>query len=839
MKEKRNLKRLLAAFLVFALAFTVPMPRSAAAGEYSKKDMFAGAASIKGIQEAARRTANYYKDDWGIDVGELNHSLINVYIDDYILPPEHPNAKWCHEYQFEGDTFYFADVQEWDWTVKNCNQNNMSVSVVFMVKWNDDKGNICIDEANREAGHNSYAPATEGYGGKAVRAFWHFVMETLTRDGRHIDNFILGNEVNMPGIWHYSGTSDAEPVVSKYAQTFYDMWSTVREYTSVSRCSVSLDHTWNWVDEGGNGFGGRKFLELFDAKLKALNGGRSVDWCLSTHPYPMFLYHPDIWNVHYNFDGTTDDENTPFIDGSNLHVMTNYVREKFGEEHRIMLTETGFTKGAGEAVQAAALAYTYYAAMYDPMVDSFMLHYHNEGSVSTNEGTFSMDFTFYPLAEEVYKRIDSGSEEDARWIAERCLPTIGVSSWEEIIPNFGGEVNRGKNGFFIEDGVGKLYKNDNIDTSYSGWYTYEGKTYLLKEGVEQPVPSNPGDKNYTGWYKEGDSLRWSDNGVPARNKEAYDTVTNRSYYFDGSGNMVRGYYEEPVEGQKFGRLHKSNTETGAYEGLVNGEWYHTDGGEYWYENGVRQGLEGRGKEIYDPASDAWYWLDSDADGKKAVSKDTYQESEAGPWAEKEDGTGKWVRYDENGHMIKGEHWKDGGWYFFDYTYGTMAKGLVQRDDKTYFYDTDTGRMRYGDIEIDGQTKYFDAATGALADLAWVIIDGNEYWYEDGVRQGLEGRGKEIYDPATNAWYWLDSDANGKKAVSKDVYQESEAGPWAEKEDGTGKWVRYDENGFMIKGWHYTDNGDYYFDPVYGTMAKGTVVIDGETYTFDKATGVRQ
>lgn len=69
MKEKRNLKRLLAAFLVFALAFTVPMPRSAAAGEYSKKDMFAGAASIKGIQEAARRTANYYKDDWGIDVG--------------------------------------------------------------------------------------------------------------------------------------------------------------------------------------------------------------------------------------------------------------------------------------------------------------------------------------------------------------------------------------------------------------------------------------------------------------------------------------------------------------------------------------------------------------------------------------------------------------------------------------------------------------------------------------------------------------------------------------------------------------------------------------------------
>ncbi len=46
-------------------------------------------------------------------------------------------------------------------------------------------------------------------------------------------------------------------------------------------------------------------------------------------------------------------------------------------------------------------------------------------------------------------------------------------------------------------------------------------------------------------------------------------------------------------------------------------------------------------------------------------------------------------------------------------------------------------------------------------------DGKSYWYEDGVRQGTyddpkgvlgDGvvRGREIYDPATDAWYWLDS-----------------------------------------------------------------------------------
>ena len=63
---------------------------------------------------------------------------------------------------------------------------------------------------------------------------------------------------------------------------------------------------------------------------------------------------------------------------------------------------------------------------------------------------------------------------------------------------------------------------------------------------------------------------------------------------------------------------------------------------------VRQGLTGRGKEIYDPASNAWYWLDSNADGKMAVSKDVYQ-----PYTiQGQDEIGKWVRYDEYGHMIK-------------------------------------------------------------------------------------------------------------------------------------------------------------------------------------------
>ena len=154
-------------------------------------------------------------------------------------------------------------------------------------------------------------------------------------------------------------------------------------------------------------------------------------------------------------------------------------------------------------------------------------------------------------------------------------------------------------------------------------------------------------------------------------------------------------------------------------GEKNG-WVEENGKKYWYENGVKQGTTGRGKEIYDPNSDAWYWLDAVQGGAMTVSKDVYQESAAGQWADKPDGTGKWVRYDENGHMVKGWQTTDKGTYYFDLITGAMAKGA-------------------GDI--DGVPCAFDEYTGIALDGQWLTIKGADFWYEKGVRQGLDGRGK--------------------------------------------------------------------------------------------------
>ena len=167
--------------------------------------------------------------------------------------------------------------------------------------------------------------------------------------------------------------------------------------------------------------------------------------------------------------------------------------------------------------------------------------------------------------------------------------------------------------------------------------------------------------------------------------------------------------------------------------------------------------------------------------------------------------------------------------------------------------------------------------------SWININKKSYWYENGVRQGTYSdakgvlgdgtvRGREIFDPVTNAWYWLDSVYDGAKACNKEVwmpYVYQDEAKWTEKEmrdnanasigmpdyvfncmkNKLGKWVRYDANGKMIKGWFTVDTEEliklypeqkgnkYYYDPKTGIMVKGYAVIDAKAYYFDDNTGV--
>ncbi len=167
-------------------------------------------------------------------------------------------------------------------------------------------------------------------------------------------------------------------------------------------------------------------------------------------------------------------------------------------------------------------------------------------------------------------------------------------------------------------------------------------------------------------------------------------------------------------------------------------WNMSDGRFYWYENGIKQGTyfdeygvmgDGtiRGREIFDPGSGQWYWLDAVYDGAKAVGKEVwipYIYQDENEWddeklkaiaAESDEGMGefvyntikngygKWVRYDQNGAMLK-------GWVEIK---GELAQLYPDQAGNTYYYDTRTGLMAKGHLTIEGKECYFDETTGAL------------------------------------------------------------------------------------------------------------------------------
>ena len=321
------------------------------------------------------------------------------------------------------------------------------------------------------------------------------------------------------------------------------------------------------------------------------------------------------------------------------------------------------------------------------------------------------------------------------------------------------------------------------DLAYPVYYDLEKWTW---EGHQPPTDPNVYNNIVNNWYSALQSAGYKNLGVysytsylqgPLKHADIYAKIAWVAQYgarmgFDSFSTNSRGW-QYTSSGKVDGI--SGNVDMNAFgnkEYVNGGYWVTKNGQKYWRDS---DGSLARSKEIYDPESNAWYWIDSD--GTMAHDKDVYLRSNGG----------KWVRYDSNGHMVKGEDYRYGGWYYFDVTTGAMAKGISyvpSNGGKEVCYDRVTGKMLYGEQYVD-------------------------------------------YDRKIAGWYLFDR--NTGAMTYGDIYLRSNGG----------KWVRYDRSsGKMVKGLQKQDGAWYYFDGTTGAMAHGrTWVPQWNTWhMFDVVTG---
>ncbi len=261
----------------------------------------------------------------------------------------------------------------------------------------------------------------------------------------------------------------------------------------------------------------------------------------------------------------------------------------------------------------------------------------------------------------------------------------------------------------------------------------------------------------------------------------------------GSDDLTPGADGEDPEGGNDGTDGSGSGSGDAAAAKTNGWATGADGVRHWYDDGVMAA----DKAFFDPGTNAWYW--ADADGSIACDKDVFI-----PVSNEDRTSGKWVRFDEQSRMVKGEDYRYGGWYFFDEVTGEMAKGFrfVEADGgKWVCYDRVTGQMYHGQASDSGHWYLFDEYTGATKYGFQYIADGNKWVFYDRIT-GIMLYGEQAID---GNWYYLDP------------YTGAVDYGWSYIPTSN-KWVYFDTTtGVMLYGWHYIDGVWTYLDQYTGEV----------------------
>lgn len=357
----------------------------------------------------------------------VQHFFFNMDITKMLSSAADPNAI-CYTYNQK--TYYF-NLTDYAKTIKIANAQGLVVTGQIGITWPENSKKYLISSGARTAGHEYYSlNFTQSKARDELEALFACMAENFSTEDCHLDNWILGNEVNMHQDWYYAGKTTREKFMANYTDAFRGLYYAVKASSKNAKVYICLDHNWAGDDDT---WGAKPFMDAFNASIKAYNS--NINWNLAYHLYPQNLANAATWKDSL----ATNKTNTKYVTPKNLEVLTKYVKKKFGSKTRIILSEQGFTSNGGTAVQAAGIAYTFYKAQFNTMIDAIIFHRYQDDPTELN-GSQPLNYGIcnsvgQPKADSynVFKFMDSPAY--AQYV-DPYLKVIGVSSWKQVTSKF-------------------------------------------------------------------------------------------------------------------------------------------------------------------------------------------------------------------------------------------------------------------------------------------------------------------------------------------------------------------------------------------------------------------
>ena len=394
---------------------------------------------VSNPEKLSTNTAAYFvpgtkKGIQATDINELTDTksktvFFNLYISDLMR-----KDSGVETYKYNGKTYHFNGLYGYVYLVQQCNAKGIQVTAQISIDRN-------VSTQSLITGNSHYAETAyygwntdNGTTRQTMEAMFAYLGEKFGKNNCYISNWILGNEVNSASGYYYVGNVSFSKFISMYSEAFRCLYNAVKSSRGSSKVFICLDNCWNQKNAFTICYSARSTLESFAAKISDVQ--KDVNWNLAYHAYNQPLSDSQFWSGANASMFTSDANTTTFITMRNIQTLTDYVKNRFGSNTRIILSEQGFSSTyGGQANQAAAIALAYYKAACNPMIDAFIIRSYKDEAHEVAQG-LAMGLKDAngkkKTAYNVFKNMDSSN---SLKYTEKVLKSQ-VGNWKSLIPGY-------------------------------------------------------------------------------------------------------------------------------------------------------------------------------------------------------------------------------------------------------------------------------------------------------------------------------------------------------------------------------------------------------------------